>query len=118
MVTGRRNPLRMLSNAMDFRSRKKRPKSAEFDRMAAAAAAAASSEAAAASAVQHDPSGERLSCGFVYDGSVRSLVYVVRGVRKQESGHSKFSPNWGNGAWARGRDHSCRIIGLTGQNFY
>ena len=33
---GRRNPLRMLSNAMDFRSRKRgshRPKSADFERV-------------------------------------------------------------------------------------
>ena len=35
-LLGRRNPLRMLSNAMDFRSRKRgnhRPKSADFERV-------------------------------------------------------------------------------------
>ncbi len=35
-IVGRRNPLRMLSNAMDFRSRKRgahRPKSADFERV-------------------------------------------------------------------------------------
>ena len=36
LFLGRRNPLRMLSNAMDFRSRKRgshRPKSADFERV-------------------------------------------------------------------------------------
>ncbi len=58
IFSGRRNPLRMLSNAMDFRSRKRgnhRPKSADFER------------------VSENPAGKILFLGFF------SSILAIRG---------------------------------------